>query len=106
MTVRPTTLNLEAVKRAHLGSVLTHGDSDWADDVDRFSVSGMRGKLGWYPITASSKKPSTTAMVKLRWFLHSLELVKAWVCDNTGTGFEVWTQCRGDEGDDTTDPVL
>ena len=63
MTVRPTTLNLEAVKRASVGSVLTYGDSDWAGDADRFSVSGaaswLRGKLGWYSIIASSRKKST-----------------------------------------------
>ena len=66
MTVRPTTLNLEAVRRASEGSVLTHDDSDWAGDADRFTVSGtasrVRGKLGGYPISASSKKQSTTAL--------------------------------------------
>ena len=66
MTVRPTTLNLEAVKRAPVGSVLTYGDPDWAGDADRTSVSGtaswLRSKLGWYPITASSRKPSTIAL--------------------------------------------
>ena len=48
MTVRPTTLNLEAVKRAPVGSVLTYGDSDWAGDADRFSgvASWIRDKLG------------------------------------------------------------
>ena len=60
MTVRPTTPNVEAVKRA------LDGDSDWAGAADRFSVSGtaswVRGKLGWYPITASSKKQSTIAL--------------------------------------------
>ena len=58
-TMRQTTLNLEAVKRAPVSSVLTYGDSDWAGDADRFSMSGtaswLRGKLGT-PITASSKK--------------------------------------------------
>ena len=39
MTVRPTTLNLEAVKKAPVGSVLMYGDSDCAGDADRFSVS-------------------------------------------------------------------
>ena len=39
MTVRPTTLNLEAVKRAPVGSVATYGDSDRAGDADRFSES-------------------------------------------------------------------
>ena len=38
----------------------------WAGDADRFSVSGtaswLRGKLGWYPITASSRKQSTIAL--------------------------------------------
>ena len=66
MTVRPTTLNLEVVKRAPVGSVLTYGDSDWAGDADQFSVSGtaswLRGELGWYPITASSRKQSTIAL--------------------------------------------
>ena len=66
MTVRPTTLNLEAVKRAPVGSVLTYGDTDWAGDADRSSVAGaaswLRGKLGWYPITASSRKQSTIAL--------------------------------------------
>ena len=45
MTVRPTTLNLEAVKRALVGSVLTYGDSAWAGDADRFSVSGIASWL-------------------------------------------------------------
>ena len=49
VTVRPTTLNLEAVKRAPVGSVLRYGDSDWAGDADRFSVSGnaswLRGPI-------------------------------------------------------------
>ena len=49
VTVRPTTLNLEAVKRAPVRSVLTYGDSDWAGDADRFSVSGtaswLRGRV-------------------------------------------------------------
>ena len=42
---------LEAVKRAPVGSVLTY------------------------------------AAVKLSWLLHSLELVKAWACHNSGTGY-------------------
>ena len=66
MTLRPTTLNLEAVKRALVGSVLTHGDSDWAGDAVRFSVSGnpswLRGKLGWYPIASSSRNQSTIVL--------------------------------------------
>ena len=64
--MRPTTQNLEAVKRALVGSVWTYVDSDWDGDADRFSVSGtaswVQGKLGWYPITASSKKQSTIAL--------------------------------------------
>ena len=67
MTVRPTTLNLEAVKRAPVGSVMTYGDSDWAGDTDRFSASGtasrLRGKLGWYPITATIALSSGEAEV-------------------------------------------
>ena len=66
MTVRLTSLNQEAVKRAPLSSVLTCGDSDWVGDADRFSVTGtaswVRGKLLWYPITASSKKQSMMAL--------------------------------------------
>ena len=66
MTVRPTTLNLEAAKRVPVGSVLMSGDSVWAGDADRYSVSGtaswVRGELGWYPITASSRKQSTIAL--------------------------------------------
>ena len=66
MTVRSTTLSLEAVKRAPVGSVLTYGDSDWADDADRFSVSRtascLRRKLGWYPIIVSSRKQSTSTL--------------------------------------------
>ena len=57
---RPTTLNLDAARRALVGSVLTYGNSDWAGDDDLSSVSGagswLRGKLGWYPITASGRK--------------------------------------------------
>ena len=66
MTVRPTTLNPEGVKSAPVGSVLTYGDSDWAGDADRHSVSGtaswLRGKLGWHPITESSRRQSTIAL--------------------------------------------
>ena len=68
MTVRPTTLTLEALKRAPVGSVLMYGDSDCAGDTDRFSVSGsgtasgLRSKLGWYPITASNRKQSTITL--------------------------------------------
>ena len=67
MTVRPTTLNLEAVKRDNVELVLTRWDSDRAGDADRFSVSGtsswLRGKLGWYPITASSRKVNDRTQV-------------------------------------------
>ena len=66
MTVRPTTLKLEAVKRALVCSVLKYGDSDWPGDADRFSVSGaaswLRGKLDRYPIKASNKKQTTIAL--------------------------------------------
>ena len=66
MTVRPTTLNLEAVKRPPVGPVSTYGDPDWAGEADRFCVSGtaswLRSKLRWYPITAEQK---TIATVKL-----------------------------------------
>ena len=46
--MRPTTFDLEVVKRALVVSVLTYG--------------GLRGKLVWYPITASSRKQSTIAL--------------------------------------------
>ena len=66
MTVRPTTVNLEAVTRAPVSYVWTYGDSEWAGDAYRFSVSGaaswLRGKLGWYPIIASSRRQSTIAL--------------------------------------------
>ena len=66
LDVRPTTLSLEAVKRAPVGSVFTYRDGDWTGDADLFSVSGtvswLRGKVGWYPITASSRKQSTIAL--------------------------------------------
>ena len=66
MTVKLMSLNLEAVNRAPDGSVLTYGDADWAGDTDRFSVSGtaswVKGRFGWYPITASSKKQPTIAL--------------------------------------------
>ena len=80
--VQPTTLKLETVERAPEGSVLAYGHSDWAGDADRFSVSGtaswLRGKLGWYPITASRKKSQrSSAVAKLSWLLHSLEAVKS-----------------------------
>ena len=44
MTVRPTTLNLEALKRSPVGSVLTNGDSEWAGDADRFSDHSVEHK--------------------------------------------------------------
>ena len=40
MTVWPTTFNLDAVRGAREGSVMAYGDSDWAGDANRFSVSG------------------------------------------------------------------
>ena len=54
-------------QRAPAGSVLTYADSDWAGDADRFSTSGtaswLRGKLGWYPIIASSGKMSYEKLI-------------------------------------------
>ena len=45
---------------------MTNGDSGWAGGADRLSVSGtaswLRGKLGWFPNTASSSKRSTIAL--------------------------------------------
>ena len=103
MTGRPTTLNLEAVKRALVGSVLTYGDSDCAGAADRFSVSGtasrLRGKLGWHPITASSRKQSTIALSS-----GDAELVAALsgacgreLATTVEMDIEVWMQCRGDK---------
>ena len=101
MTVRPTALNLEAVNRPPDRSVLTYGDSDLAGNADRFSVSGtalwVQSKLGWYPITASSKKQSTVALssgVELgaalsgafvkQGFATTMELlVEVWCCDSS-----------------------
>ena len=40
MTVQPMQFGMEAAEKAHEGSVLTHSESDWAGDADRFSVSG------------------------------------------------------------------
>ena len=84
MTVRPTTLNLEAMKRAPVGSALTCGDSDCAGDADRLRLSGtaswLRGKLGWYPdhrVEQSTVNASQSAVAKQSWSLHSLEPVKA-----------------------------
>ena len=95
MTVRPTTLNLEALKRSPVGSVLTNGDSDWAGDADRFSVSGtatwLRGKLGTRSQRRAQKnRRSHSAVAKPSWLLHSLEPLKAWACDNSGYGFCNW----------------
>ena len=75
MTVGSTTLDLELAKRVPEGSVLTYGDSVLAADADRFTVSG----------TASRR--SHSAVVKLSWFLHSVELLKAWTCNNSGLGY-------------------
>ena len=74
-----------------MGSVLTYGDSDWAGDADRFSVSGaaswLRGKLGWYPIIASSRIQSTIALSS-----GEAELVAA-LCDK-------WNRLRQFENTD------
>ena len=40
MTVQPMQFGMEAAEKAHEGSVLTHSESDWAGDADRFSVRG------------------------------------------------------------------
>ena len=50
-----------------MGTVLTYGDSDWADDADRFSVSGaaswLHGKLGWHTRSwHRAEKQSTIAL--------------------------------------------
>ena len=45
---------------------MTFADSDWAGDADRRSNSGtatwVRGKLGWYPVSAASRKRTTVAL--------------------------------------------
>ena len=85
MTVQLTFFTLEAVERASEGSVLTYGDADWAGDADGFSVSGtaswVKGRLGWYPITAMNRKQSTIALSSGEAELVAAlsELVKAWV---------------------------
>ena len=106
MTVRPTTLNLEAVIRAPEGSVLTYGDSDWAGDADRFSVSAGQ-TLGWYPITASSKKQPTIALNS-----GEAELVAALsgACEGMGLR-QQWHwflkfECNAEETNETTQQVL
>ena len=109
MTVRPTTLNLEAVERAPVGSVLTYGDSDWAGDADRFSVSGtaVANLVGTRsPRRAEISQRSHSAVAKLSWSLHSLEPVRHELATIVELVVEVWVQCRGDERGDTTDPVL
>ena len=95
MTVRPTTLNLEAMQTAPVGSVLTCGDSCWARDAARFSVSGtaswLRGKLGWYPIIqhrAENRRRLRSAVAKLSWLLHFQEPVKAWFYDSSAIGYD------------------
>ena len=105
MTVRPTTLNLEAVKRAPVGSVSTYGDSDWTGDADRFSVGGsaswLRGKLGWYPIIASNRKQSTIALSS-----GEAELVAALsgVCEGMGLRQQWnWLRQFGDDDEVQTD---
>ena len=109
--MRPTTLNLEAIQRAPVGSVLTCGDSDWAGDADRFSVSGaaswLRGKLGWYPITASSRKQSTIALSS-----GEAELVAALsrACESMGLR-QQWNwllkfECNAKETNETTRQIL
>ena len=58
--------DMDVAKRAARGSVMTFADSDWAGDADRRSNSGtatwVRGKLGWYPISATSRKQTTVAL--------------------------------------------
>ena len=74
MTVQPTTLNLEAVKRAPEGVELRHGC--------KANLVGTRS-----PRWARSSRRPHSAMVKLSWLLHSLDLVKAWAHGNSGTGY-------------------
>ena len=71
-------------------------------DADRFSVSGTaswaQGKLGWYPITVSSKKQSTIALSSGE---TELAAALAGACDGLATTvelvIEMWMQCRGNE---------
>ena len=113
MNVQPMSFNLEAVKRAPEGSVLTYGDADWAGDADRSSVSGTaswaKGRFGWYPITAPGKKQSTLALSS-----GEAELVAALsgACEGIGLRQQaeliakVWKQCSGDVTNIATDPML
>ena len=75
-----------------MGSVLTYGDSDWAGDADRFSVTGtaswLRGELGWYPIIASSRKQSTIALSS-----GEAELVAALSATCEGMGLRQQWKC-------------
>ena len=56
----------------------------------------MQGKLGWYPITVSSKKQSTIALSS-----GELAAALAGACDGLATTvelvIEMWMQCRGNE---------
>ena len=105
--------NLEAVQRAPDGSVMTYGDADSVTLIG-FSVSGtaswVKGRLGWYPITATSKKQSTIALSN-----GEAELVAALfgACEGMGPRqqavelvAEDWKQCRGDVLNIATDPML
>ena len=79
MTVRPTTLNLEAEKRVPVGSVLTYGDSNCANDADRFRVSGTASRL-------RGNEAELLAALSGACEGMCLRLVD-----------EVWMQCRRDE---------
>ena len=111
MTVRPTTLNLEAVKRTLVGSVLTNGDSDWAGGADRLSVSGtaswLRGKVGWFLNMATSRKQSTIVLSS-----GEAELVAALSGPCEGMSLRQqrnWLLkfgCNAEEMNDTTQQIL
>ena len=89
------------------------GDADWVGDVGRFSVSGtaswVKGRFGWYPITAPGKKQSTIALSS-----GEAELVAALsgACEGMGLRQQaelvakVWKQCRGDATNIATDAML
>ena len=84
MTVRPTTLNLKAVKKAPVDSVLTYRDSDCAGDADRFSLSETASWAAWqtwlvpdHCIEPKTVDDRTQQWRSWGWLLHFLELVKA-----------------------------
>ena len=103
MTARPTTLNLEAVTRDPVGSVLTYGDPDWAGDADRISVNGTASWLR----TASNRKQSTIELssgeaelvVALSGACEGMSLRQRW-------NWLLKFGCNAEETNETTQQIL